>query len=850
MENGLVTEMAAHMPTVNKYDTQLNRLLDSWDLIRSITEITCARQSKYITPNLISTQTSFKSLQDKLISQLVIESMNKLHLEMASKAQVAIDILIRNLFERTADVGFLATDEDLRMFLKNKRPSLSEKAFIKNRLHEYVIKYTVYDDIIVLDTAGVVKANLDMNNDIVDRQIDETLVKRTLETKEAYTQTFAHSALQSHKQNALIYSCKINESNDSHSKAIGVLCLCFKFKDEMAGIFSNLIDSDDKFVLSILDSEGHIVASSDEDHLANGKKMRIALGNALEVVNIRGRDYYAKTLKTRGYQGYEGMGWLGHIVIPCDGAFKTSIRANGTMDRVMLNSIISSSSIFSKELSEIASNAERLNVSLRRIVWNGQLMSRDLNKELMTSDETLHQLFNEISKLGTKTSNVFAQSIENLHETAFSTTLHDVAFLASLAIDIMDRNLYERANDCRWWAQTSEFRIILAKSEISKADQIKMTNILEYINMLYTVYTNIFVYDTDSKIIAVSNSQFENWVGYKLEASYCEENLRINDSQKYTVSSFDKTALYEGRYTYIYGAPITDIEDSNVILGGIGLVFDSEPQFDAMLQDALPSGEGDFGVYTTREKRVIASTEKKIEIGSMLDVDEIFFELPNGEGKSSIIVYEGAYYAVGCMTSKGYREYKNSDGYENDVLAFIFSFLGKAQEESVETVVDTSLIKPPKIGDMYKPEDSVGLATFFVGKDQLALYATDVKEAILIESREALVKFDTSSYFVEGTIKYKDTLLTIINLRALFNLNRNTTAEALTVIIIETQGGLIGLLVDTLFNVSRIGRNEISNVTINNMGGYKYVNGIVLYNDGLGKSNMITILDRDRITKL
>jgi hypothetical protein len=23
---------------------------------------------------------------------------------------------------------------------------------------------------------------------------------------------------------------------------------------------------------------------------------------------------------------------------------------------------------------------------------------------------------------------------------------------ASLAINIMDRNLYERANDCRWWA--------------------------------------------------------------------------------------------------------------------------------------------------------------------------------------------------------------------------------------------------------------------------------------------------------------------------------------------------------------------------------------------------------------
>jgi len=37
---------------------------------------------------------------------------------MEAKAQVAVDIVIRNLFERTADIGFLATDDDIREFIR------------------------------------------------------------------------------------------------------------------------------------------------------------------------------------------------------------------------------------------------------------------------------------------------------------------------------------------------------------------------------------------------------------------------------------------------------------------------------------------------------------------------------------------------------------------------------------------------------------------------------------------------------------------------------------------------------------------------------------------------------------
>jgi len=45
------------------------------------------------------------------------------------------------------------------------------------------------------------------------------------------------------------------------------------------------------------------------------------------------------------------------------------------------------------------------------------------------------------------------------------------------------------------------------------------------------------------------------------------------------------------------------LHDAPALLGGIGIVFDSAPQFDAMLNDALPRDEkgevppGCFGVF-------------------------------------------------------------------------------------------------------------------------------------------------------------------------------------------------------------------------------------------------------------
>jgi hypothetical protein len=80
--------------------------------------------------------------------------------------------------------------------------------------------------------------------------------------------------------------------------------------------------------------------------------------------------------------------------------------------------------------------------------------------------------------------------------------LNDAEFVSHLLVDLLDRKLYERANDCRRWALSPELRLLLAGSLPERGA--RMERILKHINGLYTVYTAIVVYDRHGVIVAAT----------------------------------------------------------------------------------------------------------------------------------------------------------------------------------------------------------------------------------------------------------------------------------------------------------------------------------------------------------
>lgn len=662
-------QLLSAMPNVKNYDSRLGALNDWWGKIELIGKINSQNMAATILDDMGLAKGKFSELQQKLTRNLLTENLQKLVLDNASKAQVAIDLLIRNLFERTADVGFLATDDDIRQFLATDSPTDEQILFIENRLQEYVKKYSVYDEILIFDTQGRVKAHLDNNNPI--SQSRESLLAQTLASDQDYLETFGHSDLQANRRHSLIYSCKIRETGDSYSKPIGVLCLCFRFDDEIKGIFSDLLSQGRPGILTLIGSDGRVIASSDESQIP--LQTPIADKGRVAIIDYHGQDYLTYNCETNGYQGFRGLAWRSQMLTPL-GNTTFNRDESATVITAEYLDMMEQAKTFPKELRDIRHTSMEINADLGLLILNGQIVSaRKKAAEFMPVLEA-------IKKIGSDISQIFDESVNSLETTVLSSYLDNAGFLATLAVDIMDRNLYERANDCRWWALTSKFRQNLAHSVISAEDKAQISEILAYINSLYTVYSNLYVYNPSGEILAVSNPAELGIVGTRLdEASAAFSAVKNTSSQQYGVSAFAATPLYQDRYTYIYNAAITDLNHKGRVLGGIGIVFDSEPQFQAMLEEVLPkdaSGQfltGSFALFADRNQVVIArANQTDIRIGDKFDLNQAFFELKAGQSSSDIIKFCGQNYVLGVAASKGYREYKTSDDYSNDVLAFVF----------------------------------------------------------------------------------------------------------------------------------------------------------------------------------
>jgi chemotaxis signal transduction protein len=827
-------DIIPHMGDVKGYRDELKALGSQWDLLTLLGQISGTES------DMSATQKEFQSLNDELLGQLGMETLKKTIQKMSAIAQVAVDILIRNLFERTADIGFLATDKDIREFLQNskiKANSSGQKNKLIERFREYVAKYSVYYNIILMDTEGTVLAQLDQSTEL--SHSSDPLIQEALLTDADFVEVFRHTDLDPKNDQSLIYAYRVTEDNDSNSTALGVLCLCFRFENEVEGIFSNLLSSDDWAVVTILDAEGQVIASSDPYQIPHKAKLKNILHKYSEIVRFAGRQYLAKTFPTKGYQGFFGLGWQGHVMLPLNHAFESNNSRDlaSLSDDHVLDAVMQDPQLFSNELREIPLKADAIQKDLDRTVWNGNVRQ--------TTAQSKALLWN-ISATGERTKQVFESSIGNLHQTVVSTILDDVLFQSALAVDIMDRNLYERANDCRWWALTSAFRSILSQVYISSKDAQTISDILKYINDLYTVYSNLFVYDTHGKVIAVSNPSENRLVGQILKAEWVGRTLGLKDSQSYCVSEFEPTFLYNDRYTYVYGASIAALGSSEKIVGGIGIVFDSTPQFKAMLEDSLPrdekghSREDVFAVFCDNDRRIISSSTPQLRIGEQLDIDHSFFKADEVSGKSSIVQYRDKYYAVGSRKSKGYREYKNGDHYRNDVTALVFAPLANVSTHTKKPIKKTRAFD---FGEVTGGE-KVELATFIVDNRAYAFRTEKIQRAIDVDG---LTPIPGSHKLLLGKIHYNNRAVPVVDFKLLTNGTESTKDENCQIIIIQGDKTNFGIMVDALGPIPSIPRDKIDfNASLLDEAD-NYTEGVILPLSHTSHREMIILLDANRM---
>ncbi|MGE4500048.1 MAG: cache domain-containing protein [Hydrogenovibrio sp.] len=654
-----------YLPEVKRYLGELEHQDLWWTTVAMVGKINNENIDPQLLESIVDTQKEFQSLRNMMIEALVSRYLNQANSEIVLKSQATIDILIRNLFERTADVGFLATDDDLVDFLANPETTENDADFIHRRIEEYVAKYSVYDDILLLDTRGQIRAKLNPNNPVTMSR--DPIIQEALTTNEPYTEVYRHSDLFPNKPKSLIYAKRIEATVSGESQTVGVLCLSFEFDEEMESIFPKLSSAEEGYEIMILDDQGSVIATNNPVIHPLDKKFPVPEQMRTPKGDDKGLNYITQT---HGYQGFKGLPWFCYTHAAHSVAFASS---KTTEDLGV--TINEESPIYLRDLDETNLKVSTL---LLIVILNGKITS--LKKDVKSFLPVLDS-FQDISR---DIQAIFSDFIHHIHTVLVETIQNKVKFSATLAIEIMDRNLYERANDCRWWALNSTFRKVLTdhqdQTPIEEEETETLTDILQYINQLYTVYTNIMLYDRKGKILAVSNPAEAHLIGTILpqpqDTSAC---LGIQDTQAYVVSDFHKTELYNGRYTYIYHAAVKHWHSEHKNVGGIALVFDSEPEFLAMLEDTKPKyinktvDESTFCLFTTPDGEIIASTTDTYPVGTQITLPDKVKHSANGDSGSLRWDIGECKYIMGYKMSEGYREYKNGDGYTNNVLSLVFT---------------------------------------------------------------------------------------------------------------------------------------------------------------------------------
>jgi len=780
------------MSSVQDYRQRLAALQNSWDTLSLLSHLSGDGT------DMGGTRQAFETLTSELMRNLGVETHRKALLGLKAKGQIAIDIMVRNLYERTADIGFLSTDEDIRAYLAAREalpPESSDAKLraldetLRARFREYVAKYSVYHDVILLAPDGTVLLRLD-DQAAVDHSSDP-LIATTLTTRDGYVETFRRSDLLPRQARGLIYSSRVTDAG----RPIGVLCLCFRFEDEVNRIFAKLQEEGDWTLFALLDQRGNVIASSDRWQLPLAAPLALCLQEDGGVVRFAGREYLAITRKTQGYQGYQGPGWYGQAMIPVEHAFDhRPLEVHARIPEQMLAQLRDSAVIFSEELRRIPRQADEIQRDLNRAVWNSNVR---LGQRTDDNGNFAKVLLWEIGNAGRRTQETFDLSILDLQETVISSIFDDAELLAALAVDVLDRNLYERANDCRWWALERTFAQALNGDPAARS---QVGAILKHINGLYTVYHNIVLFDAQRRCVAASAPTPSTREGTVINEDWAVKTLNLRGSHDYTFSEFQASPLYENRHTLTFGAAV---RHAGKVLGGIGIVFDAKPQLTAMLRDALPrseSGEaskGSLGLFVDQDMRVIAATSR-YQPGDTIALSKDLLRQTTQAG-TRIVSLDGISYALGARRTAGYREYRGLDAF-----ALILVPLGEAAQAAVAT---SRFRRSNAQRQGANHEEKVDIATFRCIDQRLGLLRHEVVEAV---DGSSLRSVPGSPPWHAGLLMYRDSPVLVIDLaRLLEKAAANGDANDVVIARVPSTGQLIGLLIDELGDIPEVSVNRI-----------------------------------------
>ena len=263
---------------------------------------------------------------------------------------------------------------------------------------------------------------------------------------------------------------------------------------------------------------------------------------------------------------------------------------------------------------------------------------RHLSSEL---DEQLAPLVEELATLG-------ASLVQEVRGTR-------LADLALNAVELIDRNLYERSCDVRWWATDSAL-VEACAAGADTAEARHASRRLGVILSSYTVYLDLWVADRDGRVIAHGRP---DRFGRVLGADVSREPWFVNamataSGSEYVVDDVSTNPLLDGATVATYGTAIrAGGEERGEVLGALGIFFDFAPQARDIVT-GLRVSEADRGVtralLVDADHRVLAASDGAGVLEERIDLS------PAGDAATGSFTRRGGE-VVGFARTPGYETY-------------------------------------------------------------------------------------------------------------------------------------------------------------------------------------------------
>lgn len=173
-----------------------------------------------------------------------------------------------------------------------------------------------------------------------------------------------------------------------------------------------------------------------------------------------------------------------------------------------------------------------------------------------------------------------------------------LADLSHNMIEVMDRNLYERSCDVRWWA-TDQAVVDCATTPDSQAATQWAAQRLAVILGSYTVYLDLWIADTNGMVVATGrHSRYPKALGKSVKsAQWFQDAMRTENGNDFAVADVQIVPELNNSSAAIYSTAIREGGDSNgKIIGVLGVFFDWDSQAQAIVD----------GVRLTKEEKAIS----------------------------------------------------------------------------------------------------------------------------------------------------------------------------------------------------------------------------------------------------